>query len=47
MPLIAALGKQRQAEISVRDKPCVQSGFQDIQGYIEKACIENKQTKTK
>jgi hypothetical protein len=44
MPLIPALGRQRQAEFWVRGQPGLQSEFQDSQGYTEKPCLEtNKQ----
>jgi hypothetical protein len=52
MPLIPALGRQRQADFLVRGQPGLQSEFQDSQGYTEKPCLErknkkqNKQTKT-
>ena len=44
MPLIPALGRQRQADFWVRGQPGLQSEFQDSQGYTEKPCLENKQT---
>jgi hypothetical protein len=50
MPLIPALGKQRQADFWVRGQPGLQSEFQYSQGYIEKPCLEKqkqKQNKTK
>ena len=54
MPLIPALGRQRQADFWVRGKPGLQSEFQDSQGYTEKPFNPvsknkqtNKQTKTK
>jgi hypothetical protein len=40
MPLIPALGRQRQADFSVRGQPGLQSEFQDSQGYTEKPCLE-------
>jgi hypothetical protein len=42
MPLIPALGKQRQADFWVRGQPGLQSEFQDSQGYTEKPCLKNK-----
>jgi hypothetical protein len=49
MPLIPALGRQRQADFWVQGQPGLQSEFQDSQGYTEKPCLEkqktNKQTK--
>ena len=48
MPLIPALGRQRQADFWVLGQPGLQSEFQDSQGYTEKPCLEkqtNKQTK--
>jgi hypothetical protein len=47
MPLIPALGRQRQVDFLVRGQPGLQSEFQDSQGYTEKLCLEktkNKQT---
>jgi hypothetical protein len=47
--LIAALGRQRQANFWVRRQAGLQSEFQDSQGYTEKPCLKktktNKQTK--
>jgi hypothetical protein len=40
MPLITALGRQRQADFWVRGQPGLQSEFQDSQGYTEKPCLE-------
>jgi hypothetical protein len=46
MPLIPALGKQRQADFWVWGQPGLQSEFQDSQGYIEKPGLKKtKQTK--
>jgi hypothetical protein len=47
MPLIPALGRQRQVDFWVWGQPGLQSEFQDSQGYTEKPCLEktNKQTK--
>jgi hypothetical protein len=42
MPLIPALGRQRQADFCVTGQPGLQSEFQDSQGYTEKPCLENK-----
>jgi hypothetical protein len=47
MPLIPALGRQRQADFWVRGHPGLQSEFQDSQDYTEKPCLETKQNKTK
>jgi hypothetical protein len=51
MPLIPALGRQRQADFWFRDQPGLQSEFQDSQGYTEKPCLEktkqNKKQKPK
>jgi hypothetical protein len=47
MPLIPALGKQRQADFWVRGQPGLQSEFQDSQGYTEKSCLENKTKQNK
>ena len=45
MPLIPALGGQRQVDFWVRDQPGLQSEFQDNEGYTEKPCLEKpKQT---
>ena len=46
MPVIPALGRQRQADFWVRGQPGLQSGFQDSQGFTEKPCLK-KQNKTK
>ena len=40
MPLIPALGRQRQVDFWVRGQPGLQSEFQDSQGYTEKPCLE-------
>jgi hypothetical protein len=40
MPLIPALGRQRQADFCVRGQPGLKSEFQDSQGYTEKPCLE-------
>ena len=42
MPLILALGKQREADIYVQDQSCLQSKFQDSQGFTEKPCLERQ-----
>jgi hypothetical protein len=47
MPLIPALGRQRQADFWVRGQPGLQSEFQDSQGYTEKPCLEKNKTKQK
>jgi hypothetical protein len=49
MPLIPALGRQRQADFWVQGQPGLQSEFQDSQSYTEKPCLEKplKQNKTK
>jgi len=49
MPLISALGRQRQADLSlgVQGQPGLQSEFQDSHSYMEKPCLENKNNKTK
>jgi hypothetical protein len=50
MPLIPALGRQRQADFWVRGQPGLQTEFQDSQGYTEKPCLEKpkpNQNKTK
>jgi hypothetical protein len=44
-PLIPALGRQRQADFSVRGQPGLQSEFQDSQGYTEKPCLGKKKKK--
>jgi hypothetical protein len=47
MPLIPALGRQRQVDFWVRGQPGLQSEFQDSQGYTEKPCLKKqKQNKT-
>jgi hypothetical protein len=40
MPVIPALGRQRQADFSVRGQPGLQSEFQDRQNCTEKPCLE-------
>jgi hypothetical protein len=47
MPLIPALGRQRQADFSVRGQPGLQSEFQDSQGYAEKPCLKKPKKKRK
>jgi hypothetical protein len=46
MPLIPAIGRQRQVDFWVQGQSGLQGGFQDSQGYIEKPCLKqtNKQT---
>jgi hypothetical protein len=44
MPLIPALGRQRQGSFWVRGQPGLQSEFQDNQGYTAKPCLEKPQT---
>jgi hypothetical protein len=46
MPLIPALGRQRQVDFWVRGQPGLQSEFQDSQGYTEKSCLEKNKSKT-
>jgi hypothetical protein len=45
MPLIPALGRQRQADFWVRGQPGLQSEFQDSQGYTEKPCLKKQKQK--
>jgi hypothetical protein len=45
MPLIPALGRQRQVDFWVQGQPGLQSEFQDSQGYTEKPCLEKPKTK--
>jgi hypothetical protein len=40
MPLIPALGRQRQADFWVWGQPGLQSELQDNQGYTEKPCLK-------
>jgi hypothetical protein len=40
MPLIPALGRQRQANFLVPGQPGLQSEFQDNQCYTEKPCLK-------
>jgi hypothetical protein len=42
MPLIPALGKQRQTDFWVRGQLGLQSEFQDSQCYTEKPCLKKK-----
>ena len=44
MPLIPALGRQKQVDFWVQGQPGLQSEFQESQGYTEKPCLKNKQT---
>jgi hypothetical protein len=46
MPLIPALGRQRQVDFSVRGQPGLKSEFQDSQYYTEKPCLKKTKTKT-
>jgi hypothetical protein len=45
MPLIPALGRQKQVAFWVRGQPGLQSELQDTQGYTEKPCLEKNKTK--
>jgi iron-sulfur cluster repair protein YtfE (RIC family) len=45
MPLIPALGRQRQADFCVGGQPGLQSEFQDSQSYTKKPCLEKNKTK--
>jgi hypothetical protein len=47
MPLIPALGRQRQVDFRVQGQPGLQSEFQDSQGYTEKPCLEKQKQKQK
>ena len=47
MPLIPALGRQRQVDFWVWGQPGLQSEFQDSQGYTQKPCLENQNKKQK
>ena len=47
MPVIAALGKQRQADFCARGQPDLQSEFQDSQDPTEKPCLEKNNNKKK
>jgi hypothetical protein len=47
MPLVPALGRQRQVDFWVRGQPGLQSEFQDSQGYTEKPYLEKKQKTNK
>jgi hypothetical protein len=47
MPLIPALGRQRQVDFLVRGQPGLQSEFQDSQGYTEKPCLKKPKKKKK
>jgi hypothetical protein len=47
MPLIPALGRQRQVDFWVWGQPGLQSEFQDSQGYIEKPCLEKPKKEKK
>jgi hypothetical protein len=45
MPLIPALGRQRQVDFCVQGQPHLQSEFKDSQGYTEKPCLEKQKNK--
>jgi hypothetical protein len=45
MPLLPALGRQRQADFWVRGQPGLQSEFQDSQDYTEKPYFEKPKGK--
>ena len=47
MPLIPALGRQRQVDLWVRGQPGLQSEFQDSLGYTEKPCLKKPKKKKK
>jgi hypothetical protein len=47
MPLIPALGRQRQADLWFQGQPGLQSEFQDSQDYTEKPCLEKTKNKKK
>jgi hypothetical protein len=47
MPLIPALGRQRQVDFWVWGHPGLQSEFQDSQSYTEKPCLKKQKTKQK
>jgi hypothetical protein len=47
MPLIPALGRQREVDFWVQGQPGLQSEFQDSQGYTEKPCLGKKKRKEK
>jgi hypothetical protein len=47
IPLIPALGRQRQVNFWVWGQPGLQSEFQDSQGYTEKPCLEKPKKKKK
>jgi hypothetical protein len=47
MPLIPALGRQRQADFWVQGQPGLQGEFQDSQDYTEKSWLEKKNQKKK
>jgi hypothetical protein len=44
---IPALGRQRQADFSVRCQPVLQSKFQDSQDDTEKPCLGKNKNKNK
>jgi hypothetical protein len=47
MPLIPALGTQRQADFCVRGQPGLQNEFQKSQGYTEKPCFKKLKNQKK
>jgi hypothetical protein len=44
MPLISALGRQKQSDFWVPGQPGLQSEFQESHDYTVKPCLKNKQT---
>jgi hypothetical protein len=45
MPVIPALGRQRQADFCVQGRPGLQSEFRDSQGYTEEPYLEKPKRK--
>jgi hypothetical protein len=46
-PLILILGMWRQVDLCECETSCLQSKFQENQGYMEKHCLETNKTKQK
>jgi hypothetical protein len=46
MSLIPLLQRHWQAELWVQGQPGLPNEFWNNQGYVEKLCLKNKQTKT-
>lgn len=45
MPLIPALGKQRQGDLRFQGQPGLYIKYQDSQGYVETACLKKQRAR--